>query len=66
MFYNVYEFIALVGRHSIDDDTEQEMQKVFNYFDTKKRNKLTAIDLKEGIRKLGENVRDKDIDKMFL
>ncbi len=46
MFYNVYEFIALVGRYAVDEETEHEISKVFEFFDIKKRNKLTAIDLK--------------------
>ncbi len=53
MFYNVYEFIAIVGRNAVDEETEQEIKKVFEFFDTKKRNKLTAIDLKDGFGKLG-------------
>ena len=39
---------------------------MFEYFDCKKRNKLTSIELKEGFSKLGETVKDKDIDRMFL
>lgn len=55
-----------MGRHGIDEETEGEFKKVFEYFDTKNRNKLTAMDLKEGFVKLGENVRDRDVDKIFL
>jgi Ca2+-binding EF-hand superfamily protein len=66
MFYNVYEFIALVGRYAVDEETQHEINKVFEYFDAKKRNKLTAIDMKEGFSKLGETVKDKDIDRIFL
>ena len=53
MFYNVYEFIALVGRYAVDEETELEIKKVFDHFDSKKRNQLTAIDLKEAFSKLG-------------
>ncbi len=39
---------------------------MFGFFDTKKRNKLTTINLKEGFIKLGETIKDRDIDRIFL
>jgi Ca2+-binding EF-hand superfamily protein len=42
------------------------MKKAFDYFDVKKRTKLTAIDFKDTFYKLGENVKDKDVDRIFL
>lgn len=46
MFYNVYEFIAIVARYGVDQETQSQMKKVFEFFNVKRRNKLTAIDLK--------------------
>ncbi len=43
-----------------------EIKKVFDYFDNKKINRLTTMELKEGFQKLGENVKGKEIDRMFL
>lgn len=47
-FYNVYEFIAIVGRYGIDDETEQEFKRVFNFFDIRKKQKINCLDLKHG------------------
>jgi Ca2+-binding EF-hand superfamily protein len=50
----------------VDEETQNEFRKIFNFFDAGKKNKLTAINLKNGLNRLGESIKDKEIDKIFL
>ena len=40
--------------------------KIFCFVDKKKKMKIDSIDLKVALLELGENVKDIEIDKMFL
>ncbi|RWS02698.1 calmodulin-like protein 5 [Dinothrombium tinctorium] len=60
------EFVEMMIKYR-NDSNEQEarLREVFNFFDIDKNGKISYIELKKAMKKLGQNVSDSEAKKMI-
>lgn len=54
--FNSSEVISVIGRLKVKEDIVKEIKNLFTFFDTGKKKKLTARDLKNGFERLHESL----------
>jgi Ca2+-binding EF-hand superfamily protein len=59
------EFIKLATAKPTNNDSRQEVSKIFKAFDYNRMGKFSVIELKKIAQDLGENVDDDEIEDMF-
>lgn len=59
------EFLEFALKRVDEKDSKEEIQKIFNYYDSNSKGYITKEDLNDIAKYLGENMNDSDINKMF-
>ena len=59
------EFVTLMTMETDQSDLDMELKGAFDFFDKDKSGFITADELKQAMRTLGEDMRDEDIDEMM-
>ena len=62
---SVEEMIGIVARLGVEDEVEREMRKVF-YFFSGGEEVLTAADLRGGMERLGEGLKEREVNQILL
>lgn len=58
------EFLIMMGRRTVADDSEEEMRQAFRVLDADGNGYITPRELHRVMRNLGENLTDEEITEM--
>ncbi|KAL4874478.1 hypothetical protein BJY04DRAFT_203850 [Aspergillus karnatakaensis] len=59
------EFLVMMSRKVKDSDPEAELREAFAVFDKDKSGSISADELRQVLRSIGDDVSDKDVDEML-
>mmetsp|Transcript_10882 Transcript_10882/g.14158 ORF Transcript_10882/g.14158 Transcript_10882/m.14158 type:complete len:154 (-) Transcript_10882:70-531(-) len=55
------EFLAMMGKKSMDTTDEEELRRAFRVFDDDDSGEIVISELRETFRKLGQNITDEEL-----
>jgi Ca2+-binding EF-hand superfamily protein len=59
------EFLDMMTARLTDKDSREEIDKIFNLFDSEKKGKLSVKDLKRMAKELGETMTDDELNELI-